>query len=93
MNPTAEPSVVMSYAEVQFILAEASALGWIASDPQVFYETGIRANMEFYGVDQNSIDNYLTGEFVAFESTNAIELINTQKYLTYFFAGRMGTFL
>ena len=92
MNPTVEPSVIMSYSEVQFILAEASALGWLASDPQVFYENGIRANMEFYGVDQSSIDNYLSGTLVAYDGSTNIEQINIQKYLTYFFSGGWESF-
>ncbi|MFT6443680.1 MAG: hypothetical protein ACJASM_003242 [Salibacteraceae bacterium] len=92
MNPTVEPCVVLSYAEVQFILAEASVLGWLASDPQVFYENGIRANMEYYGVDQNASDSYLTGSLVAYDASKNIEQINTQKYLTYFFAGGWESF-
>ena len=35
-------------------------------------------------MSQTEIDNYLVGSLVAYNSANGIELINTQKYLTYF---------
>ena len=46
-DPTAEPHNLLSYAEVEFILAEASVRGWISSDAETHYENGIRASFEF----------------------------------------------
>src|SRR5690625_5943138 len=46
-NPAGEPVIKIGYAEQQFILAEAALRGWIDEDPQVYYEEGIRAAMEF----------------------------------------------
>jgi hypothetical protein len=83
-DPTAEPSVTMGFAEVQFILAEAVELGWIGGDAQVFYDAGITANMDFYGIDAGSIATYLGGPNVTYNSSSGIEMINTQKYFTYF---------
>ncbi|MEM7371902.1 MAG: SusD/RagB family nutrient-binding outer membrane lipoprotein [Bacteroidota bacterium] len=91
-NPTVEPSVIMGHAELQFILAEASVIGWIASDPQVFYNQAIRSNMEFYGVSSAKIDEYLSHSLVSFDPAVAMEQINTQKYLTYFFSGGWESF-
>jgi hypothetical protein len=91
-DPTAEPSVVMGYAELQFILAEAAVLGWISSDPQFFYNNGIRANMEYYGFTGAGVDQYLAGDLVSYDEANAIEQINTQKYLTYFFTSGWESF-
>ena len=85
VDPTVEPGVIMSYAELQFILAEAAAIGWISGSAEDFYNQGIRANMEFYNVEQSLVDTYLSGEFATYDPSNAIEQINTQKYLTYFF--------
>ncbi|WP_462248475.1 SusD/RagB family nutrient-binding outer membrane lipoprotein [Ekhidna sp.] len=83
-DPTAEASVTMGYSELQFILAEAVVLGWIAGDAQVFYNNGITASMQFYGIDDADITTYLGGSNVIYSGANAIEMINTQKYLTYF---------
>ena len=91
-NPTVESSMVMSYAEVQFILAEAAVLGWIASDPQFFYNNGIAANMSYYGIAPSNIDDYMAGDLVAYNAETGLEQINTQKYLTYFFAGGWESF-
>jgi hypothetical protein len=86
-DPVGEPGVVMGYAELQFILAEAAVRGWIGNDPEGFYNAGILANMAFYGVDNTEANNYLNGSFASFNLNNAIEQISTQRYLTYFFSG------
>ena len=85
-DPTVEPGVVMSYAEVQLILAEGAVRGWINNNPEGFYNSGVLANMDFYGVNQSDASSYLQGDFAAFNPGAAIEQINTQKYLTYFFS-------
>jgi len=86
-DPMVEPSVVMSFAELQFIMAEAAVRGWISNDAESFYNAGILANMSFYGVDNNDAVTYLASDFASFNFINAIEQINTQRYLTYFFSG------
>lgn len=50
-----EPIAKLSFAQQQFILAEAALRGWISDDPKTFYENGIRAAMEF--VAENTSDN------------------------------------
>jgi hypothetical protein len=83
-DPTTESSVTMGYAEVQFILAEAVALNWMAGDAQFFYNAGITANMEFYGIDAGANAAYLLEPNVVYNAGSGIEMINTQKYFTYF---------
>jgi len=75
-----EPRMVMTYAEQQLILAEASVKGWItAGSAQTYYEEGvksalsdIKATKESYAhnvpIDQAYIDGYFTGE-AAFKTT------------------------
>ncbi|WP_276372483.1 SusD/RagB family nutrient-binding outer membrane lipoprotein [Chryseolinea sp. H1M3-3] len=58
-----EPSlegVILDYAEVQFLLAEAAARG-IATEETVetYYENGIVASMEYWGVSESLIEDYL----------------------------------
>lgn len=50
-----EPSVLMSYAEVQFLLAEAAFRGWITGDPETFYKTGIEASLEFSNFNSSTL--------------------------------------
>jgi hypothetical protein len=57
-DPTA-PSVLMSYAEVLFLRAEAAAKGWTGESAALLYAAGIRASMEQYGIDGADINAYL----------------------------------
>lgn len=51
--PQGFPYVILGYADVQFILAEAAARGWISNADQ-YYKKGIKASMEFR---MNNIDS------------------------------------
>ena len=83
-----EPSVLMSYAEVQFLLAEAAFRGWITGDPETFYETGIEASLEFSNFNNaysaSDIVDYLSQPSIALQSGSEIEQIITQKYVSMF---------
>jgi hypothetical protein len=92
-----EPRMVMTYAEQQLILAEASIRGWItAGSAQTYYEEGvksalsaIKATKESYAhtvpIDQAYIDGYFTGE-AAFKATTDEQLkqIWMQSYILRF---------
>ncbi len=48
-SPTASQTIIMSYPELQFILAEARERGFITTgDAGEYYENGIRASFEYY---------------------------------------------
>ncbi len=51
---------MMPYSEVCFLLAEGAYRTWsMGGDAQQFYENGIRASMERFGVDAATVDAYL----------------------------------
>ena len=77
---TTTPSVVMSYAELLFTLAEAAADGDIAGEAQSYYEQGIAASFGQYGLTVPA--DYLT---TAGPATK--ENILTQKWLALFGQG------
>lgn len=99
-NSYAEPSVIVkgfaapmfwqTYAEVEFMLAEAAERwGLAGGDPEPHYNTGVRAAMkmlEIYGseavIDDADIDAYLLAN--PFDTTNAIKQINTQYWAATF---------
>jgi hypothetical protein len=66
----------MDYAEVCFILSEYN--GW----DQTWYEKGIRANMEDWGVASADIDAYLADVPPA-----SMENVLTQKYIAFYVQG------
>lgn len=71
----------MQYAEVQFALAEARQRNFISTgSAQEYYENGIRASFEYYGVEVPA--DYFTRESVALNGTDDLTKILTQKWLS-----------
>lgn len=83
-SQTNEPYIFLSYAEQEFLIAEAISRGWIAGDAATHYNNGITASMNFYGITGNAVTSYLAQPSVAFSSNNAITQIITQKYISFF---------
>src|SRR5690606_9814820 len=97
-DPTTEAHNLLSYSEVEFLLAEAIVRGWISGDAQAHYESGVRASFDFYYtyakdglnqyVESSDADTYLSGTLVNFSNASSveqqIEMIITQKYFTSF---------
>lgn len=79
-----EPSIAMGYAELEFILAEAAARGWMDADAGEHYARGITASMEPHGIAQERIAEYLAQPLVAYDASRGIELISTQKHIAFF---------
>lgn len=61
----------MDYSEVCFILSEIN--GW----DQTWYESGVRASMELWGVESGDIDSFISGIAPASERS-----VITQKYIS-----------
>ncbi|WP_188466429.1 SusD/RagB family nutrient-binding outer membrane lipoprotein [Marivirga lumbricoides] len=81
-NPVNEPSILMSYAELSFILAESAVRNWTTVNVNDAYEAGITASMEFYGISINS--DYLGQDGVKLNEENEIASILTQKHIAMF---------
>lgn len=104
-NPTGYQAVLMSYSELQFILAEARERGFItAGSAEEFYRNGIQSSVDYYKARYTLInlpqiasklvvDNaYYQQADVAFTGTSQEKLrkIGTQKWLALFFTGMEG---
>ncbi len=79
---------IMNYAEVQFILAEAAAKGWITSkNAKMSYETGISSAITLWGHTVPA--GYMGFQKVKWEDSydleTKMELIHMQKYYALFF--------
>ncbi|MFD1163186.1 MULTISPECIES: SusD/RagB family nutrient-binding outer membrane lipoprotein [Hwangdonia] len=76
------PSMFITYAEVEFMLAEAAVRGWHTGDAETHYNNGVRAamaNWGFYGVAAPStgdVDAYLAAN--PYDAGNALEVIGEQ---------------
>lgn len=82
------PGVLMSYAELLFLQAEAAERGWIAADPATLYAAGIRAAMEFNEIATADINAYLAQPEIVYQGGDAgLEQIWTQKWIALFGQG------
>lgn len=50
-----EPGVQIGYAEQCFNIAEGINRGWATGDAALYYQNGIKASMEFYGIEDGSV--------------------------------------
>lgn len=102
---TCEPTMIMGYAELQQVLAEAVVRGWISGSAKDYYEAGIRASFNFYEtyatgytsyVNSDMADAYIAGENVNFAAATTtdeqIERIIMQKYIVTFYQGNWDSF-
>lgn len=86
------PGVVMTYAEVNFLLAEAALNGWDVTDtPEAYYQTGVRASMDFlydnYKTDKISDEEfktYMSNNIMGYTAEQKRQLINTQAWILHF---------
>lgn len=80
------PGILITYAEVEFLLAEAAAKKWIEDTPESHYEAAVRASMEMlnkYYLTSNLISDAEINAFIAKNplGSNAKETINTQAWI------------
>ncbi len=80
--------LMMTYAEQQFLLAEAAALGWINNDVEAHYKSGIKASHDYYQVNYapygfSNFEDFYSNSGVAYD-----EVIDIweQKWLSLFFS-------
>ncbi|WP_155907437.1 SusD/RagB family nutrient-binding outer membrane lipoprotein [Lunatimonas lonarensis] len=104
-SPTGFQTMLMSYSEVQFILAEARERGFITTgNAETYYLNGIRASFDYYearlraanlnpiaDVTQPAPDYYLQAP-IAYTGSQQEKLvkIGMQKWLALFFTGMEG---
>ena len=76
-SATDAEAFIMKNSEVQFILAEAVARGIISGNAEAFYNAGVRASMNYWGVNDADVTAYLAQPAVAYDGS--LELLLTQK--------------
>lgn len=102
-DPAASRSLLMTYPELQFILAEARQKGMITTgDAQTYYNNGITANFDYwksivpasYGLNIDMPAGYLAQASVAYAGTDNEKLakIALQKWVALYFNGLEGWF-
>lgn len=80
----AEVNLSLGFSELNFILAEAAHRNWISAGAQDFYEEGIRASMNYYGIAETLVNDYLAQSIIAYQSSTGLEQILIQKHTAMF---------
>lgn len=83
----AAPIPMQQYAEVLFLQAEAAQRGWITGNAATFYNAGITASMEEYGIDAATIATYLAQPRVVYNASTGLAQIGLQKWFSLFMNG------
>lgn len=86
------PGVVITYAEVNFLLAEAALKEWnVAGTVADLYAKGVRASMDFlfdnYGCDKISdeaFSNFIANNGIGYTNNQKKAAINTQAWILHF---------
>lgn len=104
-NPTGYQAILMSYSELQFILAEAKERGFITiGDSETFYKNGIQSSVDYYKarytvINLPQIASKLVLDPTYFTQTDVmlagsveenLRKIGTQKWLALYFTGMEG---
>jgi hypothetical protein len=87
---TLAPRFYITNSQTKFLLAEAVVRGWIPGDAEALYEEGIRASMDQFAlypggygaISSSDQDAYIDETEVAYDAANALELINTQYWVS-----------
>jgi hypothetical protein len=79
---TGEPMIIVGYPEQCFNIAEAINRGWLAGNAETYYNEGISASMENYGIPESTIATYLDQPSVKYG--DSLEQILNQKYIAFF---------
>ena len=89
-----DPTFLQSYAEVEFMLAEAAVRGWHSGNAAQHYAKGVRAAMKQMAlydagggadITDAEIDAYLAAN--PYDASRALEQINTQYWMAVFLNG------
>lgn len=84
-QPDGVKAQFITYAELQFCLAEAAQKGIISGSTTMYYEAGIQASFDYYGVTAPA--GYFTHPSIVLDGTADLERIMTQKWIASFMVG------
>lgn len=84
------PFPILTWSEVNFLLAEAALKGWIQANAQTYFNKGVEASWRQWKCtwDGTAGTTYLARPAVRFTGTTAnMERLMSQKYIAMFFSG------
>lgn len=93
--PFYEPDLVgvlLSYSEIEFLLAEAAERGFVGGSAETHYNNAITSNMEYWGIEGSEISAYLAQPNVAYSTAPGTwkQKIGTQFWIAMYDQGFEG---
>jgi len=85
-DPTLE-GVILDYTEVEFLIAEAAARGYISEDAETHYNEAITSSILYWDGTEAEANAYIAQPAVAYSQTNWIEKIGVQKWIALYNRG------
>jgi hypothetical protein len=88
-TPNAD-AVLMSYAEVLFLQAEAAQRGWTGGNAEDLYMRAIEASMEYYGIPAATFSAYMAAHpewALGYAGSTPLRQIGIQKWIALFTNG------
>jgi len=85
-DPTLE-GVLLDYTEVEFLIAEAAARGYISEDAETHYNEAITSSILYWDGTEAEADAYIAQPAVAYSQENWIEKIGVQKWIALYNRG------
>lgn len=79
--------LLMSYSEIEFLIAEASARGFLTEDAEEHYIKAIEANMDYWEISDADTSDYLEQSEVSYDANNWKKSIGDQKWLSLYTRG------
>ncbi|WP_242204265.1 SusD/RagB family nutrient-binding outer membrane lipoprotein [Aestuariivivens insulae] len=83
-NFVGQPTVLIGYFEQELNIAEAAHRGWVSANAQDHYNNGVKASMEFFGVEEDEADAYLASKAPYTTGDAGLTRIHEQMYIAFF---------
>ncbi|NJY63126.1 SusD/RagB family nutrient-binding outer membrane lipoprotein [Salinimicrobium sp. CDJ15-81-2] len=85
-DPTLE-GVILDYTEVEFLIAEAAARGYISEDAETHYNEAVTSSILYWGGTEAEAAAYLAQPNVAWSQAEWVERIGVQKWIALYNRG------
>ncbi|MEN5376535.1 SusD/RagB family nutrient-binding outer membrane lipoprotein [Sphingobacterium kitahiroshimense] len=83
-SPAGIPCVQLGAYETHLTIAEALNRGWLTGDAALHYKLGIKSSMEFYGLTDGDIEDFMLNNGYKGNNTEGLKQILNQKYMAFF---------
>lgn len=81
------PVYLVTYAQALFAIAEGAERGWVAEDPQPYYNMAVENSILQWTGSSAGVDEFLAQTEIAFNAANPIERIAEQRWVHLFMNG------